>query len=204
MLWLKWHCLNAKGELIPGGQVPAWWSLEGPFFLCKQPVRSEQSSGISPLFFTLWRLFLRHRCHAKMLVIFLNTILILLCAQTAFSVYLSLQWVQVGKCQQEKPTTEQTAFSKKQSTAVSKIQSLISAFDFASHEDEIASKKSNLNVWSLKEQNQTSSFPKVAVLNHTIHKHHCSYCEILTGKTTVMHFYQMWILSLSSLMEHLD
>lgn len=155
-------------------------------------------------FFTLWTLFLRHRCHAKMLVIFLNTILILLCAQTAFSVYLSLQWVQVGKCQQEKPTTEQTAFSKKQSTAVSKIQSLISAFDFASHEDEIASKKSNLNVWSLKEQNQTSSFPKVAVLNHTIHKHHCSYCEILTGKTTVMHFYQMWILSLSSLMEHLD
>lgn len=156
------------------------------------------------IFFTLWRLFLRHRSHAKMLVIFLNTILILLCAQTAFSVYLSLQWVQVGKCQQEKPTTEQTAFSKKQSTAVSKIQSLISAFDFASHEDEIASKKSNLNVWSLKEQNQTSSFPKVAVLNHTIHKHRCSYCEILTGKTTVMHFYQMWILSLSSLMEHLD
>lgn len=182
MLQLQWHCLNAKGILIPCGKVPAWRSLEGPFFRCRQPVRSEQSSSISPFFFfTVCRLFLRH-CHAKIPVIFLNTILIRLCAQTAFSVSMSLRRVQIGKCQQQKATTEQTAFSEKQSTAVSQIQSLISAFDFASSEDEIASKKLNSNVWSIKEQNQTSSFPKVAVLNHTIHKHHCSCSEILTGK----------------------
>jgi len=166
-------------------------------------IRTEQWH-FSIFFFTVCRLFLRH-CHAKIPVIFLNTILIRLCAQTAFSVSMSLRRVQIGKCQQQKATTEQTAFSEKQSTAVSQIQSLISAFDFASSEDEIASKKLNSNVWSIKEQNQTSSFPKVAVLNHTIHKHHCSCSEILTGKkNTVMHFYQIWILSLSSLMEHLD
>lgn len=45
---------------------------------------------------------------------------------------------------------------------------LISAFDFTYCENKTASKKFNLNVWNLKEQNQTSLFPMVAMLNHTI------------------------------------
>lgn len=43
---------------------------------------------------------------------------------------------------------------------------LISAFDFTFCENKIASEKPNLNVWNLKEQNQTSLFPKVAILQY--------------------------------------
>lgn len=79
---------------------------------------------------------------------------------------------------------------------------LISAFYFTYCENKTASKKFSFNVWNLKEQNQTSSFPKVAAYNYTIHKHDCSSSAIFMEKKRWCTLCQIWILSLNDLMEH--